>query len=402
MEASQNNSINRAYLYPILLSFLCMGFGDAVGPLVGLVKDSFNLSYFMAQMLSFMGFIMFGLLSIALGLLQDRKGKKYILIIGLSVALLGLLLPIANGMFGPKVIIDGSAQFKFYVLLVAILFLGAGNAILQVAGNPIMRDVSADGHYSSNLSLGQTIKAIGSSLGFLILLFAAAYFGFDWSILFPVFSVMILFTIIWVSTLNIKEQKDPSSKPATLASCLTLLANPYVLMMVFGIFIYVGAEVSMSSGVPMLMKKLFGLDNFGLLISWALFFLPILIGRFIGSLILRILSPARFLLITSIVAFIGIVLLLTGNKVIVFSGIFLIGLGLANIFPLIFSITIDKLPARANELSGLMVTAIVGGAFIPPIMGFIADKTSILIGFVVPLACVAYLLMVAVVNIVKK
>ena len=85
-------------------------------------------------------------------------------------------------------------------------------------------------------------------------------------------------------------------------------------------------------------------------------------------------------------------LLLFGNQSIAYFGIILVGLGFANIFPLIFSITVDKLPERANELSGLMVMAIVGGAFIPPLMGLLADSTSVLLGFLVPLACLVYIL----------
>lgn len=74
----------------------------------------------------------------------------------------------------------------------------------------------------------------------------------------------------------------------------------------------------------------------------------------------------------------------------------MIGFGFANIFPLIFSITVDKMPERTNELSGLMVTAIVGGALIPPIMGKVADLSSITIAFIVPLIAILFNLFVAI------
>jgi len=83
-----------------------------------------------------------------------------------------------------------------------------------------------------------------------------------------------------------------------------------------------------------------------------------------------------------------------GDQVVTFICIVLIGLGFANIFPLIFSITVDKMPERSNELSGLMVTAIVGGAILPPIMGYVADLTSVLTGFIIPLFAVVYILIV--------
>ena len=387
---------------PIFFAFLCMGFGDVVGPLVSLAKDSFQLSNFLAQLLSFSGFIMFGILSIPMGVYQDKKGKKFILILGLFIAFLGLLLPIFNGMYGSKVEIDVSSQSKFILLLVSVLLLGGGAAILQVSGNPIMRDVSPAGKYSSNLSLGQSIKAIGSSFGFLVPPFVAAAFGMDWSILFPVYAFLILVTLIWTKNTKIVEIKDPDSAPASLASSFKLLGNPYVLMMVIGIFFYVGAEVSMSSQVPILMKETYEIGEFGLWISWALFFLPIFLGRLLGSGILRLISPKLFLRITVGLSITGILLLLLGDQTLAFAGIILVGLGFANIFPLIFSITIDHKPERTNELSGLMVTAIVGGAFIPPLTGYIADLMGIMGGFLVPMACLIYIAFVAITIAAKQ
>ncbi|WP_373942273.1 MFS transporter [Polaribacter sejongensis] len=275
--------------------------------------------------------------------------------------------------------------------MASILLLGAGATVLQVSGNPIMRDVSAPGMFSSNLSLGQSIKAIGSSLGFLLPPFAVMA-GMDWTLLFPIYAVLILITTGWISKLKVEEVKHEDEAPASLASCLSLLKNKYVLMMVFSIFVYVGAEVSMSSGIPILLKEEFGIEGFSLWLSWALFFLPILIGRFLGAAILTKIKPIKFLFVTVILSILGVLLLILGNTLIAYIGIILVGLGFANIFPLVFSITVDKLPERANELSGLMVTAIVGGAFIPPIMGFVADSSSVLLGFLVPLVCLIYIL----------
>lgn len=389
-----NTKISIFKTAPIFLAFLCMGFGDAVGPLVSLVKESFDLSNFQAQLISLSGFLMFGLISIPLGVLQDKRGKKYMMNLGLFIALIGLVIPILNGMYGPIINLENATQGKFIILLFAILFLGAGATTLQVVGNPIMRDISPDGKYSSNLSFAQSVKAIGSSLGFLLPPFALQFFNLDWSILFPIYSILILINLLWFNAVKFEEKIDHSKKAASLKSCLSLLKNKYVLMMVMGIFFYVGAEVSMSSGVPILIKEKFGITDFGLWVAWALFFLPILIGRFTGGIILRHLKPALFLLITVIISLLGLALMFTGDQTITFISIVLIGLGFANIFPLIFSITVDKMPERSNELSGLMVTAIVGGAIIPPIMGYVADLTTVLTGFIIPLLAVVYILIV--------
>ncbi len=388
-------------VYPIFLVFLCMGFGDVVGPLVSLAKDTFQLSNAMAQLIPFSGFIMFGILSIPMGLYQDKKGKKHTLLLGLGVALVGLLLPMLSGMYGKKVEFLPGEYSSFYMLLVAILLLCAGATILQVVGNPIMRDVSPEGTYSKNLSFAQSVKAIGSSLGFLVPPLAALYLGLEWSILFPLFAVMIILTFALMAPMKIEEHKDVNSQPASVKSCFSLLKNGYVLLMVMAIFIYVGAEVSMSSGVPILLKETFGIEGFGLWISWALFFLPILVGRFLGGLALNVISAKKFLMFTVFTAIVGTLLMFTGSMALAFAGVVLVGLGFANIFPLVFSITIDHMPERANELSGLMVTAIAGGAIIPPIMGQVADMTSVMGGFIVPLVCLAYIALVAFISMGK-
>lgn len=380
---------------PIFLAFLCMGFGDVVGPLVGLVKDSFEVSNFQAQLMTFSGFIMFGVLAVPMGVLQSKKGKKLIMNLGLIVALLGLVIPILNGMYGSKVDLANAGQSKFYILFFSILLLGAGATTLQVVGNPIMRDVSAPGKFSSNLSLGQSVKAVGSSMGFLLPPLAVKYFNMDWTLLFPIYSVLILITLAWFHVVKVEAKQDDAAEPATLLSCLALLGNRYVLMMVMAIFLYVGAEVSMSSGVPILLKEKFGIGEFGLWVGWALFFLPILVGRFIGGLLLRSMKPAVFLLMTVLLSLAGLGCMFVGIKALTFVGVILIGFGFANIFPLVFSIAIDAMPQRTNELSGLMVMAIAGGAIVPPIMGFVADKTSTQVGFVVPLVAVAYIFIVA-------
>jgi len=390
---------------PIFLAFLCMGFVDVVGPLVSLAKESFHLSNFMAQLLPLSGMIMFGLLSIPMGLVQDRKGKKFVLSLGLAMALIGMIIPILNGMFGAKVNIAVASMGQFYILLFSILILGAGATTLQVAGNPVMRDVSAEGRYSSNLSLAQSVKAIGSSLGFLVPPLVLWLFGLDWTILFPLFALLITINLIWIRLTEITENRSSERITASFSSCLSLFfTNGYVLLMVLGIFVYVGAEVSMSSGIPILMKEQYGITSFGLWLSWLLFFLPILAGRAVGSAVLRHIAPGRFLLLSILVSMSGILLLFTGSQVLAFTGIVMTGLGFANIFPLIFSITVDRMPERTNELAGLMVTAIVGGAFIPPVMGKVADLagSDILVGFVVPLACIVYLLIAALKNTRQK
>jgi len=374
---------------PVFLSFLCMGFGDAVGPFVGLARDEFALSNFTAGFITFFGFIMFGILSIPMGIFQDRKGKKFVLMLGLIIALLGLIIPV----FG--------SLNSFEVFIVTIFLLGTGAATLQVAGNPIMRDVSPEGKYSRNLSLGQFVKAIGSLSGAVIPPLAVSYFGLDWKILFPIYSSFILLTIVLLSFSRVNEKRHEEAPHASFKSCMELLfKNPYVLLMVSGIFLYVGAEVSVSQGIPLFLEEQFGINiaEKGLL-GTGLFFTALVIGRFSGGLILNWLKPKTFLVITALISILGILGIFTGNETLSVGGVFITGLGFANVFPLIFSITIDRLPERSNELSGLMVTAIVGGALVPLLMNGLSEVTSVLFSFIVPLACIGYILYVGFRNV---
>ncbi len=382
MTGTQSNNLRTV---PIFLAFLSMGFADVVSPLSALLKEDFMLSNTVSQLVTFMGLIMFGILSIPMGLLQGRKGKKYMLQMGLIIALFGLLIPTVFGFD------------SFNLLLVSVLFLGAGAAILQVAGNPIMRDVSPEGKYSRNLLFGQFIKAIGTLSGMLIPFAAVKWWGADWKILFPIFSIGMFVAILYLAFTRIDEKGRDEGQYPTFKSCLFLLKNRYVLSMVVGIFLYVGTEVSLFSKIPVYLKDIhsFDLKTWGLLGS-AFIVLAVLIGRLSGSIILNWISPKQFFVISSIVSLVGILGLFIPQKGIAIAFIFLTGLGFANIFPLIFSITVDKMPERTNELSGLMITAIIGGAFVPLLFSGVADLTgNIIYGFFVPIVCFIYITLLA-------
>lgn len=370
---------------PVFLAFLAMGFGDAVGPFVSLAKSEFQLSNTVASLIPSMGYIMFGLLSIPVGVFQDKRGKKFVLLMGLAVALLGLL----SASFG----LSSFARF-----LLAVVLMGSGAAVLQVAGNPIMRDVSEEGKYSRNLSLAQFVKAIGSLSGPVIPVLAARYFGASWKVIFPIYAAAVFITLLAVAGLRVPKQKAERGA-ATLGSCLALLKNGYVLMMVGAIFLYVGAEVCVSAGIPLFLKERFSIDisKVGLL-GTGLFFTALTIGRFSGGVILNWMAPRAFFKVTCAVSLAGLLGLFAPDRTVAIASFFLVGLGFANIFPLVFSIAVDSMPEHTNELSGLMVTAIVGGAFLPPIMGQVADRTSVQLSFLVPLVALLYITWVALAN----
>ncbi len=389
---------------PVYLIFLAMGMVDAAGPMVSLARESFVLSITVATLLPFLGYLMFGLLSIPMGVLQDSKGKIFILNLGLGIMFAGLMIPVLSGMYG-KMVVDPDSMGQFYRILMAVLLIGAGGAIMQVGGNPFIRDISEEGHYSKNLSRAQSFITVGSSMGFLVPTIMFNLFGLDWSILFPINASIVFAALLWFNLAKVSEVKQERTHHATLKSCFKLLKNGYVLAMVMGIFIYCGVEIAVASHVPILLtdKFMLSLERVGLLISWSLFYLPIFLGRFFGSYIMRVIAPTRLLIVTGLFALVGVLIILFTNSLIMaLIGVLIVGFGFANVFPLIFSITIDNMPNHQNELSGLMVTMIVGGTFIPMIMGAVADTTNITFAFIVPLACICYVTFLGFINYNKN
>jgi MFS transporter, FHS family, L-fucose permease len=240
--------------------------------------------------------------------------------------------------------------------------------------------------------MGQFVKAIGSLSGPVIPVVAARWFGLSWGVIFPVFSVAIAIALVAAATLHVGKAKA-DHRAATLGSCLGLLRSGFVLTMVVAIFLYVGAEVSVSANIPLYLKERFGVDieKLGLL-GTGLFFAALTVGRFSGGVVLRWIAPKTFLRITSAVSIVGLLGLFVPSKIVATVAFALVGLGFANVFPLIFSITVDRMPEESNSLSGLLVMAIVGGAFLPPLMGFLSDATgSVRTGFLVPLAALVYI-----------
>ncbi len=380
-----------------------MGFGDVAGPLAGVIKEDLQVSNFLSQLLPFMGYIMFGLLSIPLGILQDRKGKKFILLLGMIIALSGLILP-TFGLYPVNLdSISSSEVIKYFlIVLSSVFFLGLANTTLQIAGNPIMRDVSSPGKYSRNLSIGQFAKAIGTLSCSLIPLAAVRWFNADWKLLFPVFSIIYLLALFLIWPMKTKTDKDKNINPASFNSCFSLLKNRFVLLMVFSIFLYVGIEVAMRSNITIYLKDQFNINVKKEGLAGVLFFdIALMAGRLLGGVVLNWIKPKAFFKISGFLSAIGLLGLFIASSAVAnepnlgFISAIVIGLGFANIFPLVFSITIDEIPERANELSGLMITAVVGGAFIPPLMGFVADSLSVLYGFLVPLVCILFIIFVA-------
>ncbi|HAQ36874.1 MAG TPA: MFS transporter [Saprospirales bacterium] len=379
--------ISMMVLTPVLFSFFVMSFCDLVGIGVDRVKLEFGLSNTMVQLIPSAVFIWFFILSVPVGVFQDRFGKKNVVNTGMFITALGMLIP-----------------YFFYTkasIFLGFALLGIGNTILQVSANPLLVDVVPSEKKSSFLSFSQFIKSIGSMVAPFIASFLAAQYG-DWKLMFLAFGIISILAAVWLNFTKVEETRNTAQR-ATIASSLKLLGTPFITYMVLGIFLVVGIDVGINAiSGQFLMNKFDSVQEFAEK-GRSVYFFGKMLGTFAGAIMLAMLASRKFLLWSSILGLLSIIALLfaTGEYMAMVI-IFIIGLGVANIFPLIFSLTVDKYPLRANEISGLMVMAISGGAIIPPIIGYLTDVSGITAGMLVLVACGAYLLFLAAFNLMKK
>ncbi|MBD0851329.1 MFS transporter [Maribacter arenosus] len=374
-----SKKIQPSKLFPVFLTFIVMGFVDIVGVSTGYVQKDFGLSDSMAQFIPSMVFLWFFVFSIPVGILQDKIGKKKMMNLGIIITIIGLLIPFI--------------YYSFAVILIAFVFMGIGNTIVQVAASPLLQEVTPKEKLSSFLSLSQFIKAITSLTGPIIATYLAITYD-KWILVFLVYAIISVANVLWLSTTKI-EENIKSETPATFSSCMKLLTNRFVLTMVIAIFLIVGADVGMNSNIQGFLMKLHGLTLENASYGISIYFTALMISRFVGAILLQFLKPVFFLVTTTVLAIIGtLMIMFSATEMMAYIAIFIVGLGAGNLFPLVFSIAINKMPSRSNEISGLLIMAIVGGAIIPPIMGYVSSTSGIIGSLVVLVLCFAYMLII--------
>ena len=367
-------------LLPVLLSFFVMSFADLVGIGVDRVTDDFKLDPSTAQLIPSAAFLWFFLLSVPVGIVQSRIGKKLMLNIGMIITAVGMLVPFII--------------YTFPMVLAGFALLGIGNTIVQVSANPLLVDVVPGNRASSYMSFSQFIKAIGSMIAPPLATLLALKFG-DWKLLFLVFGLVSIISVVWLAAVKVEE--TPAELKATLISSLKLLGNGFVLFMVLSIFIVVGVDVGFNTNSGQFLIHRYGFLQDAAESGRSIYFLGRMVGTFIGALLLTRIISTRFFTWSSFLGIISFIVLLmlpsSINDIIVWVLVFITGLAVANIFPLVFSITVRQFPERSNEISGLMMMAISGGAVFPPLMGLITKHSNVTWGMSVLLICMILLLL---------
>lgn len=194
----ENSKVGLGKILPVFLSFVVMGFVDIIGVSTGYVKQDFHLTDFIAGFLPMMVLLWFFVLSVPVGVLQDKYGKRNMLNIGMVIQAIGLGLPFIHYSFG--------------MMFASFILLGIGNTVIQVSANPLLQDVSPATKLASYMSTSQFVKAMISMTGPLITTFMASYFG-NWKLVFAVYGLTSFFAAFWLSMTPIQESK-PDRKPA--------------------------------------------------------------------------------------------------------------------------------------------------------------------------------------------
>lgn len=369
--------------------------------LVGKFKPMFHLSHAQANLVQMAFFIAYALCSIPAGIVMSKLGYIRTFVLGFVMVAAAAFL-----------FIPASAAASYPGFLAALFFIGAGITVLQVAMNPIITTLGPVETSHSRLTFAQAFNSIGVFLmvygGATVLLgdsqpldpetaseaqiqayrvAEGASIGQAYTWLAIVMLAMA--ALFWMFRSAIDQSKAQGVK---LEGTFGLfLHNRRVQLGALCIFTYVGAEVAIGSNLIAYLGEQsvmgLGLEAAGKLV--AMYWLGALIGRLLGGFILRLAKPGRVLSAFAAAA-IGLILLSalsTGSL----SGYALILVGLCNslMFPTIFSLGTEGLGEQTPQGSGILCTAIVGGAIVPVLFGLVADISNVRLALIVPAVCYA-------------
>ena len=349
-------------LIPVMLCFFAMGFVDLVGIASNYVKRDLALTDAQANIFPSLVFFWFLIFSVPTGMLMNHIGRKRTVVLSLVVTAVSLLLPVFGDGYG--------------LMLCSFSLLGIGNALMQTSLNPLLSNIIAGDRLASSLTFGQFVKAIASFLAPYIAMWGATQaipsFGLGWRVLFPVYMVVAVVAVFWLSGTTIEEEKP--DRASGFADCLRLLGRPFILLCFLGIICHVGIDVGTNTTAPRLLMERVGLtlDEAGF--STSLYFIFRTAGCLLGAFILRYLSTRRFLAVSVACMLVAMAGLLVSNvHYVIYACIALIGFGNSNVFSIIFAHALTAVPEKKNEVSGLMIMGLFGGTIFPLFMGLASD-----------------------------
>jgi FHS family L-fucose permease-like MFS transporter len=377
--------------------------------LVPHLKAIFDLNYAKVMLVQFAFFSAYFIFSIPSAKIVDAIGYKKTMVTGLMTMGLGALL-----------FIPAASAASFPLFLIALMTLAAGITALQVAANPYVAVLGPPETASSRLNLTQAFNSLGTTIGpYLggLLILNANFKGTTEtrsmsadvlqayrvqeasSVKIPYLVIGLALILFGVVIAMFKLPAIPGAVRHDGTSVkVSLWKYRQLVFGAIGIFVYVGAEVSIGS----FLINYFGQREIGnlpelLAAKYVTYYWGgAMVGRFIGSAILQKVKTGTVLAFAAIAACLLVCIsMLTTGSVAMWS-IILVGLFNSIMFPSIFTLGIAELGPLTGDGSGMLVMAIVGGAILPVLQGTLADRIGIHHAFIIPAICYLYILYYAV------
>ena len=353
-------------IIPVMLCFFAMGFVDLVGSATNFLKEDLHLSASSAGFIPSLVFFWFLIFSVPTGMLMNRIGRKKTVLLSLILTIASLIIPIVG---------EG-----YCIMLIAFSLLGIGNAVMQTSLNPLVSGLINPSKLASTLTFGQFVKALASLLAPYLMSWGAAAllptFGLGWRVVFPIFAVVCLLSIVMLGATPIEE--DRADRATGFMECVRLLKVPFVLLCFIGIMCHVGIDVGTNTFAPQILKDNFGMSVEDAVIGTQIYFYFRTGGCLLGSALLARMSAKIFFAISVVLILAGMTgLFLAPSQSIVLAAIACVGFGNSNVFSIVFSQALNRQPDEKNEVSGLMIMGLFGGTVFPLCMGFAQDAVGV-------------------------
>ena len=380
MQQQENKFI---YVLPVLFGFFVMGFCDVVGitsthvkvDLLGGYSPEFRDT--LSNLIPVALFSMFLIFSVPTGMLMNKIGRKKTVVVSNVLTIIAMFLPLVD--------------YTFSISLIAFALLGIANTILQVALNPLLTNVVNGDKLTSSLTAGQFVKATSSFSAPFIAAFAATTLG-RWQYIFPIYAVITLLSTLWLLATPILET-PAQTQVNTFGGVMGILKDRTILLLFLGILFVVGIDVGVNTASSKILMERGGLTAIKAGYGPSVYFAFRTLGTFLGAFLLARYSSEKFFKWNIIIAALALfALIFTGNEVLIFGLFAVVGFTIANIFPIIYGKAIQSRPEKANEISGLMITGVFGGAVIPFFMGLLSDIVGSQVGAVIVILISAFYL----------
>ena len=391
-----SNTENQNYTFALtsLTSlFFMWGFITCLNDiLIPHLKAIFDLSYSQAMLVQFCFFSAYFLVSIPAGKIVKKVGFQKGIVLGLIVAAMGCFA------FYPA-----AAMHSYPVFLVALFILASGITILQVSANPYVSILGNPETASSRLTMTQAFNSLGTTVA----PFFGAYLILDQvaesmsvaqqaeSVQLPYVLLagllLILAAIFSYIKLPVIEHIEESVAEKPIAG--SAWEYRHLVLGAIGIFVYVGAEVSIGSFLVSFFNdpNIAGLEESQAAKYIAYYWGGAMVGRFIGAAVMQKLAAGKVLAFNAFMAVVFIIITILASGQIAMFAILLVGLCNSIMFPTIFSLAINGLGQHTSQGSGILCLAIVGGAILPLIQGVLADSIGLQNSFLLPIICYVFI-----------